>query len=167
MRKDNFFSFCGVFLCLCVIMPLLFLRCTGAKTVENNMVRNDSLLVRRDSVRNDKVSNRESWLHDSVYVHDSTYVLVRGDTVYIDRWHNKTISKVLKVKNTDTIVKQVDHFVTQTVTKYRDRNIKVEVEKKLTAWQKLKQSLGGVALFVVIFFLVRIVYINVKCRGTN
>lgn len=92
------------------------------------------IVERRDTLR--EVVERV----DSVFVRDSVSVMQRGDTIvkerwrveYRDRWRDR--EKEVIVERTDTIVK------TQ----------RVEVEKRLTGWQRFKQSVGGVAIMLLI-----------------
>ncbi len=81
---------------------------------------------------------------DSVYYHDSVYVVKSGDTittyktkiVYKDRW--REIVKIDSFIKTDSI------------------RVPYPVEKKLTKWQQMKMNTGGVALVlcvVIVFFI--------------
>lgn len=72
---------------------------------------------------------------DSIHVHDSVYIHLQGDTVYEERW--KTIYK--EVFRTDTIL----------ITKTDSINHIVEVEKRLTKWQKAKMNIGTGVLYAV------------------
>ena len=47
---------------------------------------------------------------DSVFVHDSVYVRIRADTVYMERWHTRWRDKT--VLRTDTV--QVETIRTET-----------------------------------------------------
>ena len=49
--------------------------------------------------------------HDSIYLHDSIFVRIRADTVYLEKWHTKWREK--EVIHTDTI--QVETTRTETV----------------------------------------------------
>lgn len=77
---------------------------------------------------------------DSVFVRDSVSVMQRGDTIvkerwrveYRDRWRDR--EKEVIVERTDTIVKMR----------------RVDVEKRLTGWQRFKQRVGGVAIVLLI-----------------
>ena len=51
--------------------------------------------------------------NDSVYVHDSVYIRIRADTVYLERWHTRWREK--ERVRTDTI--------TQTVTQTETINV--------------------------------------------
>ena len=92
------------------------------------------IVERRDTLR--EVVERV----DSVFISDSVSVMQRGDTIikerwrveYRDRWRDR--EKEVIVERTDTIVK------TQ----------RVEVEKRLTGWQRFKQRVGGVAVVLLI-----------------
>lgn len=91
---------------------------------------------------------------DSVYVRDSVAVVVRGDTVFRDRWRVeyrdrwRDREKEVIVERTDTIVK------TQ----------RVEVEKRLTGWQRFKQRVGGVAVVLLIGVLGGVMLWDIRRR---
>ena len=55
----------------------------------------------------ERVGNRstEQILSDSVYVHDSVYIRIRADTVYLERWHTRWREK--ERVRTDTITETV------------------------------------------------------------
>ena len=109
---------------------------TSSKRSEG-LVRLDSLL-KRDSV----------WLHDSIFIKQV------GDTFYKERWHTQYLYKYLNRGKDeyhykhDTIYK----YVAVGDTIYRDK--KVEVEKKLSIWQKIKLDLGGIWLFLLLAIFV-------------
>lgn len=78
-------------------------------------------------------------LRDSVHVTDSVTVYTKGDTVfteklrYVTKWRER--SKI--VNTTDTLYKVVD------------RPVPVEVEKKITKWQKVRMRLGDSAMALI------------------
>ena len=82
---------------------------------------------------------------DSVLIHDSTYVIQRGDTVteYRYRYIYKYKDRVdtLYINRTDSI--RVPY--------------PVEIEKKLTVWQRTKIEVGGWAMAAVIVIILIIV----------
>lgn len=69
---------------------------------------------------------------DSIHVRDSVFVLVKGDTVYIDKY--KTIYKDRIFRDT-TYIERID-----------TTRIPYPVEKQLTMWQSVKMEAGGFAL---------------------
>lgn len=79
---------------------------------------------------------------DTVSVKDSTFVYVKGDTLYIykyrDRWREKIVRDTSYIIRTDSI------------------EIPVYIEKKLNFQYKVKESLKGafISFCVVCFFLV-------------
>lgn len=81
---------------------------------------------------------------DSIYLHDSinTYILQKGDTVYI----NKYKYKVKEVYKTDTICK------TDTIPILKPVDRIVEVNR-LYWWQKTLIYIGGVGLFTLLGFI--------------
>lgn len=72
---------------------------------------------------------------DSIYVLDSVFVRQAQDTIYITKWRTE-YREALRV---DTFnVERVDSV-----------NTIVEVEKKLTKWQKAKMNIGAGVLYAV------------------
>ena len=63
---------------------------------------------------------------DSVWLHDSVSVVVRGDTVYQERWHYKDKYKYIYKSKTDTLV----------VRDSIPYKVYVEVEKEVTGKKK-------------------------------
>lgn len=92
---------------------LLFLFLCGCRTeyVPIESVRYDSVMI-------------EKLMRDSVFVRDSVYVREKGDTVFVgkDRY-------VYVYKN------RIDTFF---VERYRDVEVPVPVERKLTWWERVK-----------------------------
>lgn len=97
--------------------------------------------VRTDTVYQSKV------LHDSIHVHDSTFVTVKGDTLRIEHWHTKYIDKQVH----DTVYKA--H--TDTIA------VPYPVEKKLSWWQQAKVDF---AEYVILGLLILMVYLCIKTR---
>lgn len=100
---------------------------TGCKTRERIVehVRTDTLIQLRHE-------------RDSIYLHDSTYVRERGDTLYIERWHTAWCDRV----RTDTV--RVSHTDSVPVP-YAVEVIK-EVERPLTWWQTTRLWLANIML---------------------
>jgi hypothetical protein len=89
--------------------------------------------VRTDTVRLNHTA------HDSIYLHDSTYVFEKGDTYYVERWHTKF--KLKEIHDTAYISK------TDSVA------VPYPVEKKVPVWEQVKMMsvgfVGAVILAVV------------------
>ena len=94
-----------------------------------------------DTVLITKLQHDSIWQHDSIYVHEYS----KGDTVFLElnKWHTKYIEKL-----------RVD-------TMYEHKTDSVpaihEVEKKLTAYQQMKQDYGGWAFALVILTFIYII----------
>lgn len=90
--------------------------------------------VRTDTVYKSKI------IRDSVWLHDSIRVEVKGDSVIIERWHTKYVDRLL----TDTIYRSKTDSI----------QVPVPVERKLTTWERVcidygKLTMGATALLVV------------------
>lgn len=79
---------------------------------------------------------RDSIRFDSIYEHDSIFLVVKGDTVYKEKYRYKY--RYLTINKTDTVM------LTDSV------QIPYPVEKQLTRWQQMKIELGGWAVGVIV-----------------
>lgn len=85
---------------------------------------------------------------DSIYVQDSIYIHQKGDTVYSEKWHIRNRVKI------DTLYR----YIEKTDTVYRSQTLTKEVERELTWWQKIRQSIGGVVILALLLLIVSYVY---------
>lgn len=99
--------------------------CTRTVYAPAQSVKTDSVAVERVRI-------------DSIIMRDSVSVIDRGDTVRIERWRTRYVTR------RDTIA--VERVRTDSIAApYR-----VEVERPLTLWQRIKLSLGGWAILAVL-----------------
>ena len=82
--------------------------------------------------------------HDSIWQHDSVQIMIKGDSVTIDRWHTKYVSK--EVHDTTYIAKTDSVPVPYPVEKL--------VPAELTTWQKLRMNIGTFMIFATLLFAV-------------
>lgn len=104
---------------------ICFTSCRSIKYVPVETVRTE--YKTRDSIR-----------FDSIYQRDSVLLLVKGDTVYKEKY--KYLYKYQYLNRTDTVIK-VDSV-----------QVPYPVEKRLTRWQSIKMELGGWAFGIIIVF---------------
>lgn len=130
LTKD-FIKFEGVLLVILVVLIcLLFASCTKTEYITVEKVRNDTTYI-------NKVQR------DSIYLHDSTFVKVAGDTVWIERWHTKW----------------QNHLEHDTVYKARTDSVPVpypvikEVEKPRSTTEKGLMGVGILSLMALIVFI--------------
>ena len=111
-----------------IIMGLLLCSmlsgCTTTKYVQVPVVHNDTTIVTKHQ-------------RDSIWLHDSTYIKEKGDTVRIEKWHTKYVEK--QVHDT-TYIAKVD-TIREVFTN--------EVEKPLSWWQQTKMHIGAIALYLL------------------
>lgn len=110
-------------------------------------------VICRDVVKHDTLH-----ISDSVSVRDSIFLRQKGDTCFLDRWHEKTIYKnVYKVK-VDSFLK-IDYIP-----------VPYPVEKELSKWEqfKLKYAIWSFgALCVLLVVLVYKLYKKIKNGRLN
>lgn len=126
--KACFWSIVGMV--VMIIIALLFCSCTKTEYITVEKVRTDTTYI-------NKVQR------DSIYLHDSTFVKVAGDTVWIERWHTKWQNHL----EHDTVYKaRTDSVpVPYPVTKY--------VEKKLSWFQKTLIGVGILSIMALVIFI--------------
>ena len=130
LTKD-FMKFEGV---LVLILGLLVLwalcSCTKTEYITVEKVRTDTTYITKHQ-------------RDSVWLHDSTFVKVAGDTVWIERWHTKWQNHL----EHDTVYKaRVDSVpVPYPVTQY--------VEKPRSKFEKGLMGVGILSLMALVVFI--------------
>lgn len=77
---------------------------------------------------------------DSINVHDSVFVSVAGDTVRIEKWHTKYVSKELH----DTL------YYAKTDSVPVPYPLEVEVQRELTWWQKARMGIGSAVMLALL-----------------
>ena len=90
---------------------------------------------------------------DSIYVHDSTYIHERGDTVWIERWHTRWRDRLLA----DTIYQSTHDTIPKpyVMLEYTD--------KPLTWWQQTRIYMGNIAILAGIVILI-ILYVKPRIK---
>ena len=106
-----------------LMLAICLTSCRSIKSVPVETVKTE--YKRRDSIR-----------FDSIYEHDSIFLVVQGDTVYKEKYRYKY--RYLTINKTDTVM------LTDSV------QIPYPVEKQLTRWQQMKIELGGWAVGVIV-----------------
>lgn len=114
-----------IYFTILLTSAICFVSCRSIKYVPVETVRTE--YKTRDSIR-----------FDSIYQRDSVLLLVKGDTVYKEKY--KYLYKYQYLNRTDTVIK-VDSV-----------QVPYPVEKRLTRWQSIKMELGGWAFGIIIVF---------------
>ena len=132
-------------LVICSISMLIlsmFCRCTTTKYVPVTEYR-DRVVVKTDSLLK----------NDSVYVHDSVSVYIRGDTVFKDKYHLQYKDRYIVRNKSDTLI-------------VRDSiPYKVVVEKTLSKTDKAFLNIGKIAsvcIFICVLAFICWIYHRVK-----
>lgn len=126
--KACFWSIVGM--AVMIIIALLFCSCTKTEYITVEKVRTDTTYI-------NKVQR------DSIYLHDSTFVKVAGDTVWIERWHTKW----------------QNHLEHDTVYKARTDSVPVpypvikEVEKPRSTFEKGIMGVGILSIMALVIFI--------------
>jgi ABC-type Fe3+ transport system permease subunit len=118
-------------LMMAVLLCILLGGCTTTKYVTVPEYHTDTL----------KVSHN---VHDSIYVHDSTFIKAAGDTLLIERWHTQYRDRW----KTDTVYQ---HRVDSVPLPYP---VEKKVEKELSTWQSFRMTLGTIALCLLAVYVV-------------
>ena len=125
--------------CTAWVVCLLAMMLVGCKTHERivEVVRTDTLIVK--DVQRDSVYV-ESMKHDSVYIHQ------KGDTMLVEKWHTEWRDRWRDRETHDTIYQSK----TDTV---RVKEVVAGKASTITKWQKLRMTIGDIALIVMLFIL--------------
>ena len=133
---------------LLILVLITFTSCKTVKYIDRTITDSTEVQI---PITNTKIEYRDRFLYDSVYIHDSIFTLIKGDTVYISK--NKETNRLTNKR--DTIVKtdtikvpiQTTKTVTKTVAQIKEVN-------KLYWWQKGLMYLGLVILIYGIVILI-------------
>ena len=124
----------------CAIITLLA-GCRTTKYMPVESVRTeykDRVVMRHDTVRDSVMRLRD------VYRHDSMAVMMRGDTVYVDRWHTLLQSSSLRNRTEESRAMHDTLYVDRTDSV----RVPVPVERKLTKWERVKMDFGTAAMVI-------------------
>lgn len=144
--KQRIFKPCdALFLFAWAIIPFLNLSCTTAKSVENNsLYRADTVTVERTDTVREVI---REFLKDEQREKDSVSVSTRNDTVFVDRWHTKEITKWLMAKN-DKQQSSAQQQSQKSTEKQTEEKAK-EIEKK-DPMTKLTEYINLALLVIII-----------------
>ena len=117
-----------------LIACALITMCTGCTTTQYVPV----IEHKTDTVYQNKVK------HDSIWQHDSVQIMIKGDSVTIDRWHTKYVSK--EVHDTTYISKTDSVPVPYPVEKL--------VPAELTWWQQTRLHIANIVLWALLIAVV-------------
>lgn len=144
--KQRIFKPCdALFLFAWAIIPFLNLSCSTAKSVENNsLYRADTVIVERTDTIREVI---REFVKDEQRQKDSVSMSTRNDTVFVDRWHTKEITKWLMAKK-DKQQSSTQQQSQKSTEKQTEENIK-EIEKK-DAMTKLTEYINLALLVIII-----------------
>ena len=120
------FSFIGAFI-VALLICALFGSCTTTKYVSVPEYHTDTLRISHNT-------------RDSIYVHDSTYIKEKGDTMLIERWHTQWRDRIVR----DTIYQSTRDSIPYPVEVIK------EVPAELTWWQQARLHLANILLFALL-----------------
>lgn len=133
---------------LFILVIIALTSCRAVKYIDRTVIDSTEIEV---PITNTKIEYRDRFIYDSIYVHDSIFTLIKGDTVYVSK--NKETNRL--VNKTDTIIKtdtiKIPVEITKTVTK---TEIQVKETNILYWWQKSLIYLGLIVLISGIIFLI-------------
>lgn len=112
---------------LMMAAALLLTACTTTKVVTVERVRTDTLRLVKQQ-------------RDSIYLHDSTYIREKGDTILIERWHTQYRDRL----RIDTMYQS---RVDSVPVAYP---VEVEVERRLSWWQRTQMYAGDAMLLLLL-----------------
>ena len=141
------------------IAPFLLFACAGGKSVENNYNRVSSEQM-HDTLLHYIWSRDSITRQDSIYNRDSIVYVYRNDSVIIDRWHTRYISKWRNGVKTDTVRAYIYKYIANTDT-IRQNKIEYKEVNRLTLWQQMRMGVGDILGIALIIYMV-IVFIRLR-----
>ena len=120
---------CAIILAL--LICALFNSCTTTKYVQVPVVHTDTTVITKHQ-------------RDSIYVHDSTYIKEKGDTMLIERWHTQWRDRIVR----DTIYQSKRDSIPYPVEVIK------EVPAKLTWWQKARLHIANISLLALLVLVI-------------
>ena len=122
----------ALWICVLLMIALWLTSCTTTRVVTVEKVRTDTTYITKQQ-------------RDSIWLHDSIHVMERGDTISIERWHTKYISK--EVHDTLYRAKTDSIPVPYEVIK--------EVPRKSTWFERIMFCTGIVSILCLILFVAK------------
>ena len=113
-----------------VLMACLMTGCKHVEYVTVPVEHTDTLIISKHQ-------------RDSIYVHDSTYIKEKGDTVMIERWHTRWRDRIVR----DTIYKSKLDSIPYPVEVIK------EVPRPLTKTQIVMMIVGFVCTALVVIYI--------------
>lgn len=98
----------------------------------------DRVVAVHDTVRDSVLVSSD------VYRHDSVLIRMKGDTVYVERWHTLLQSSSLQNRAERSKAAHDTLYVTRTDSV----RVPVPVERKLTKWERVRLDFGTIAVVV-------------------
>ena len=118
------------FAIVAVLLLLLFASCTKTEYITVEKVRTDTTYITKHQ-------------RDSVWLHDSTFVKVAGDTVRIEKWHTKYV----ETEKHDTVYKATHDTIPQPYP------VKEYIEKPRSKFERGLMGVGILSLMAIIIFI--------------
>ena len=137
MKQKDDLNFWHIPLGMMFAVVMLALLMCSCKTIEYVPVIQHE--THHDSIYFTKVQKDSVWLHDSISIE------AKGDTVRIEKWHTKYVTKIDTVVKYKSVTDSIP--VPYEVPKY--------IDKPLKWWQKSLIWTGILALMVVILICAR------------
>ena len=131
---------------LCLCMSLGGCKATGNIVETHDIAEHDTVRIVSVETRTDTIYRAKV---DSIWLRDSIYVFQRGDTLTIDRWHERYLTKI------DTLYLYTDWAVNDSVLQRTDSietvTETVEVHARMTWWDWVISVSGYLFLASVAF----------------
>ena len=130
----------------CIIISM-FVGCKSVKYIPVETVRTNTQ-YKTNTVHDTIIDS--VFMHNDVYKHDSVITYLRGDTIFVDRWHTiiqTTLDKGRKLHSNvvhDTIY----------INKTDSVQVPVPAERQLTKWEEALQDIGAATLTVILLSVI-------------
>ena len=152
MNMRNIFRSAALSFVCGIIIPILIVACSCAKSAQNNSYVSEHRETAKDTSADVRSRIELGAFHDSIYVHDSTVVTIRGDTVTMTRWKTRYIERVKYKQVADTIYR----YVGQSRGEYDSESSWRQEKKTYNILSWLRYSLFFFLLILVLYILIAI-----------
>lgn len=114
-----------------IMLLILMTSCRSVKYVPVESVRTETKYVYKLVQK-----------HDSIYLHDSIYSYMKGDTIFTNKYQTKYVNKY--IFGTDSIY----------LNKTDSIRVPYPVEKQLSKWQKVEMNTGRITIIALIVLII-------------
>lgn len=132
-----------IWILILILCVMLFANCSTTKRNYTKEIKTDTVFKTKDVLRTIETK-------DSVFLHDSIFSYIKGDTIFVNKWH----TKIKYLYKSDTLIKTDTIFQSKI-----DKNSREIIKQSSSFGGKIKECLLRILLAV---FFVSLIWIKRK-----